>query len=67
MMDQHRGATPIEKDAPGTVALSSPSQLRAQFVEQYLVRRRRIRVMTVVTSLAIFGAYVLHALANVVP
>lgn len=67
MMDHTRASTSPDTCARRATVLPSPTQLRAKFVEQYLVRRRRMRVVTTVAALALFSVYVLHSLASVSP
>lgn len=67
MTDQIRASASPDHCALNATALSSPMHLLAQFIEQYLVRRPRVRVVTTVTVLALFAAYVLRALSSISP
>jgi len=57
MSDQN---TNFKSDKP-VVPLLSPSENREQFVQVYLARRRRARIVGTVTAMALLGLYAGYA------
>lgn len=65
-MNQPQSASPRSMGGVSP-SVTSRSAMRSQFVNQYLVRRRRARRIVAVMALVLLAAYVGHSLMRVTP